>query len=124
MFYILSFPIFKIIQRVYYPGKFQMFYQKAAVWGRWCLSYVFCGFMHHCASHSSASVLRLVKFWNCQSQNTSKLKNGEIKKNYEKDVQKIRNWLILYHSGVYNFFKKFLGGLCMLIVNVMEKIAK
>jgi len=30
-----------------------MFYQKAAVWGRWCLSHVFGGFMHHCASHPS-----------------------------------------------------------------------
>ena len=25
----------KFIQRLYYSGKFQMFYNKAAVWGRW-----------------------------------------------------------------------------------------
>jgi len=40
-----------------------MFYQNAAVWGRWCLSHVLnvsqkhWGFMHHCASHPSGSVL-------------------------------------------------------------------
>ena len=28
----------KFVQILYYSGKFQMFYQKAAVWGRWCLS--------------------------------------------------------------------------------------
>jgi len=28
-----SFPIFQITQRLYYSGKFQMFYQKAAVMG-------------------------------------------------------------------------------------------
>ena len=28
-------------QRLYYSGRFQMFYQKAAVWGRWGLSLVF-----------------------------------------------------------------------------------
>ena len=40
LFFILFWQIlmFKIIQRVYCAGKFQMFYQKAAVWGRWCLS--------------------------------------------------------------------------------------
>jgi ATP/ADP translocase len=43
----------KFIQKLYYSGKFQMFYHKAAVWGRWCLSHVFWGFMHHCASHPS-----------------------------------------------------------------------
>ncbi len=43
LFFILFWQIlmFKIIQRVYCAGKFQMFYQKAAVWGRWCLSLVF-----------------------------------------------------------------------------------
>jgi hypothetical protein len=55
-----------------------MFYQKAAVWGRWCLNLVFSDFMHHCASHPSESVLPVVKFWNCQSQDTCVLKNVEI----------------------------------------------
>jgi len=38
----------QILQRLYYSGNFQMFYQKAAVWGRWCLNLVFSDFMHHC----------------------------------------------------------------------------
>ena len=43
----------KFVQILYYSGKFQMFYQKAAVWERWCLNLVFSDFMHHCASHPS-----------------------------------------------------------------------
>ncbi|MEZ3422751.1 MAG: hypothetical protein K1W39_03450, partial [Lachnospiraceae bacterium] len=63
------------IQRLYYSGKFQMFYHKAAVWGRWCLNLVFSDFMHHCASHPSESVLLVVKFWNCQSHITYEIFN-------------------------------------------------
>ncbi len=60
----------KIPQSLYYSGKFQMFYQKAAVWGRWCLNLVFSDFMHHCVSHPSANVLPWVNIWNCQSHIT------------------------------------------------------
>ncbi len=65
----------KFIQRLYHSGKFQMFYHKAAVWGRWCLNLVFSDFMHHCASHPSESVLLVVKFWNCQSHIACKMFN-------------------------------------------------
>jgi len=40
-----------------------MFYQKAAVWGRWCLNLVFSDFMHHCASHPSASGKAMFATW-------------------------------------------------------------
>ena len=65
----------KFMQRLYYSGKFQMFYQKAAIWGRWCLNLVFSDFMHHCVSHLSGSVLAVVKFWNCQSHITCEVFN-------------------------------------------------
>jgi hypothetical protein len=53
----------KFVQILYYSGKFQMFYQKAAVWGRWCLNLVFSDFMHHCASHPSASGKAMFATW-------------------------------------------------------------
>ncbi len=77
----------KIPQSLYYSGKFQMFYQKAAVWGRWCLNLVFSDFMHHCVSHPSANVLPWVNIWNCQSHIICELLyfyiyNIKITKNY------------------------------------------
>ena len=51
------------------------FTKKQLLWGRWCLNLVFSDFMHHCVSHPSASGLRLVKFWNCQSHITCEIFN-------------------------------------------------
>ena len=65
----------KFTQRVYCAGKFQMFYQKAAVMGTLVLESGFSDSMHHCVSHPSASGLRLVKFWNCQSHITCEIFN-------------------------------------------------
>jgi len=40
-----------------------MFYNKAAVWGRWCLNLVFSDFMHHYASHPSEMRAKLCATW-------------------------------------------------------------
>jgi len=71
----------KFIQKLYYSGKFQIFYHKAAVMDTLvlkpcfqCLIETFVSIKHlglyaPLRIHPSGSVLPRVKFWNCQSHN-------------------------------------------------------
>ena len=63
----------KFVQILYYSGKFQMFYQKAAVMDTLVLKPCSLGLYAPLRIHPSGSGLLLVKFWNCQSHITCKL---------------------------------------------------
>ena len=72
----------KFIQRLYYSGKFQIFYQKAAVMDTLVLKPCPLRLYAPLRIHPSGSGLLLVKFWNCQSHITCEISNFQIHVNH------------------------------------------
>ena len=71
----------KITKNLYYSGKFQIFYQKAAVMDTLVLKPCPLRLYAPLRIHPSGSGLLLVKFWNCQSHITCEISNFQTRPN-------------------------------------------
>ncbi len=88
----------KITKNLYYSGKFQIFYQKAAVMDTLVLKPCPLRLYAPLRIHPSGSGLLLVKFWNCQSHITCEISNFQIHVNLP-FIGNFLNQMTLHPSG-------------------------